>query len=443
MCFGHKKDAGEGEPPRPAQNPQPHASETKASVPPQYHQQPPLYQQSAGHEYAPPTGPPPSQRPPVNMAGDDFAPPPGPPPSQRYQGGDDFAPPPGPPPSQRPPVGMAGDDFAPPPGPLPSHHAQNDLSYMAPPPRPPPSHHAQNDLGYMAPPPGPPPTESKSKHDWESVVPDTSLFPPPPNIFAGFDRSPAHNATEEEAEAGEKWCAQHPLTAPITLDGPAAAALHAHNPRLMQPDTFRGTLVCTASGLWSVATDSHARDSTIIAYPPLYTVTQHSPLSPSNPARQKTVYYEVQLAPHYANPPKGDICVALGFAALPYPSFRMPGWHRGSLAVHGDDGHKFVNDRWGGKSFTEPFAPGERLGIGMTFHRAEAGGRIETDVFVTRQGAEAGRWNLHEETDAEEDLPVTGLEGYHDLSCAVGTSGRTGLEVVFDPARWLFRPAGY
>jgi hypothetical protein len=73
----------------------------------------------------------------------------------------------------------------------------------------------------------------------------------------------------------------------------------------------------------------------------------------------------------------------------------------------------------------------------------EAAGRIDTDVFFTRQGQEVGRWNLHEETDAEQDLPVTGLEGYHDLSCAIGTNGRTGFEVVFDPARWAYRPVGY
>ncbi|KAL2015832.1 hypothetical protein VTK56DRAFT_4700 [Thermocarpiscus australiensis] len=120
----------------------------------------------------------------------------------------------------------------------------------------------------------------------------------------------------------------------------------------------------------------------------------------------------------------------------------MPGWHRGSLAVHGDDGHKYVNDRWGGKSFTAPFAAGERYGIGMTFTVTPAG-RIETEVFFTRQGREVGRWDLHEETDAEEDLPVTGLEGYHDLSCAIGTYGAVGFQVFFDPARWMFRPGGY
>ena len=170
------------------------------------------------------------------------------------------------------------------------------------------------------------------------------------------------------------------------------------------------------------------------------TTPQHSPLT--NPTRTKTIYYELRLLPRPSNPPTGDICLALGFTALPYPSFRLPGWHRGSLAVHGDDGHRFVNDRWGGKSFVDPFVAGQTYGIGMLF-RVAGSGRIETEVFFTREGREVGRWNLHEETDAEQDLPVTGLEGYHDLSCAVGTCGLTGFEVVFEPGRWLYRPAGF
>jgi hypothetical protein len=98
-------------------------------------------------------------------------------------------------------------------------------------------------------------------------VPDTSLFPPPPSFFSGFDRSPAGNATEIEAEAGERWCAEHPLTAPITLDGHAITALNTHNPRLMQPDMFHGTLTCTAPGVWSCSTDAHAYDSTYVPLP--------------------------------------------------------------------------------------------------------------------------------------------------------------------------------
>ncbi|KAL1838675.1 hypothetical protein VTJ49DRAFT_2427 [Mycothermus thermophilus] len=409
MCFGNKKDA-DGDAPRPAHGYTAHEPEknNRVSLPPQYQQQQQQQQpQRPVQDYAPPPGPPPVQN---------YAPPPGPPPSQRPAGAD-YAPPPGPPPGHRP----AGDDYAPPPGPPPSQN-------------------------YTAPPPGPPPPQ----HDWESLVPDTSLFPPPPSFFSGFDRSPAHNATEAEAEAGEAWCAAYPLAPPVALDPPAVAALAAHNLRLMQPTVnFKGSLVCTAPGMWAGRTERKSADSTIIAYPPLYTPSLHSPLFPtSNPSGLKTIYYEIQLSPH-GNPPPGDICLALGFTALPYPSFRMPGWHRGSLAIHGDDGHRFINDRWGGKAFTQPFRAGERLGVGMTFRLAAGSvvghgpGRIDVDVFFTRQGREEGRWDLHEETDAEQDLPVTGLEGYHDLSCAIGTCGETAFEVVLDPGRWLYRPVGY
>jgi hypothetical protein len=100
------------------------------------------------------------------------------------------------------------------------------------------------------------------KQPREAVVPDTSLFPPPPSFFSGYDRSPAHNATEAQAEAGERWCAQHPLVAPVTLDAAAVAALDAHNPRLMQPDGYRGTLRWTAPGVWAARTNSDATDST-------------------------------------------------------------------------------------------------------------------------------------------------------------------------------------
>jgi len=36
---------------------------------------------------------------------------------------------------------------------------------------------------------------------------------------------------------------------------------------------------------------------------------------------------------------------------------------------------------------------------------------INVEVFLTRDGGKDGSWNLHEEGDAEEDLPITGLEG--------------------------------
>lgn len=199
----------------------------------------------------------------------------------------------------------------------------------------------------------------------------------------------------------------------------------------MEPVGFNGKLNWLSPGRWSGHTARNTPDRCIIAYPPLYSVNEHDPIRLGQP---KTIYYELKL---HANSP--HVSVGMGFTALPYPSFRMPGWHRGSLAVHGDDGHKYINDRWGGKTFTDEFRRGETYGIGMTF-KPVGGAQPQIDVFFTRNGTLTGGWPLHEETDADQDLPVTGLEGFHDLSCAIGTYDGVSFEVIFDPTNWLYKP---
>ncbi|KAG5928242.1 hypothetical protein E4U42_001075 [Claviceps africana] len=289
---------------------------------------------------------------------------------------------------------------------------------------------APSEEPWYAPPAGPPPSEApappshaQTAHDWEAAVPDTSLFPPPPALFSGHDASPVNNATGAEAEAGEAWCAQHPLAPPMEPQAVASMALRAGNIRLMEPAGFGGTLSWLAPGHWRAATPKASPDRCIIGYPPLYLARDHDAVRPGRP---KTIYYEVRIL--------GGNSVALGFTALPYPSFRLPGWHRGSLGVHSDDGRRYINDRWGGKDFTREFRRGETLGVGMTFAPSE------TSIFFTRDGVRAGGWDLHEETDAEQDLPVTGLEGFHDLSCAIGVFDAVDVEVVFDEAKWRYRP---
>jgi len=426
MCFGSKEkqlynDSDEAPRPAPGQFPQqPTYADTgpKASMPPPQQQPPPVYYQQQQQ-------PPPPQEPsPISPQY----------PSPTYP---PYAPTSAPT-YQAPPAELSSVPHSNPPVELPTSTTRGEVDY-APPPGPPPSQNNNipaSGLDY-APPPGPPPSASKPQHDWEAAVPDTSLFPPPPAIFTGWYESPTSNAPEAEAEAGEQWCRDYPLAQPMTSDDAALGALKANDIRLMTPAVcFKGTLAWTAPGVWSGNTESTAKDSCIIGYPPLYMVQRHSPLYTGAP---HTIYYEVRILP---SSPSDEICLALGFTALPYPSFRMPGWHRGSLAIHGDDGHKYINDRWGGKSFTQPFKRGDTVGVGMTFKRAggyNSGTEIATDVFFTRNGQMSGGWDLHEETDADEDLPVTGLEGYHDISCAIGTFKAVGFEVVFDPSRWAYK----
>ncbi|KAG5979189.1 hypothetical protein E4U55_005466 [Claviceps digitariae] len=306
---------------------------------------------------------------------------------------------------------------------------------------------APSDEPY-APPTGPPPppflsqappSHTKPAHDWEAAVPDTSLFPPPPALFSGHDASPANNATEAEAQAGEEWCAQHPLALPMVPDTTAKTALQAGNIRLIEPAGFSGQLNWLAPGHWRAATKDKSPDRCIIGYPPLYLAHEHDTIRFGRP---KTIYFEVKIL---SRSPSNSL--AIGFTALPYPSFRLPGWHRGSVGVHGDDGRKYINDRWGGKDFTHEFNRGETLGIGMTFAPPATGtgtgtgtGTAEACIFLTRNGVRTGGWDLHEETDAEQDLPVTGLEGWHDLSCAIGVFDGVDFEVIFDAAKWMYRP---
>lgn len=233
----------------------------------------------------PPAGPPPSYAGAGSGSGGhgDYAPPPGPPPSygQQQQGTGDYAPPPGPPPSQRGKKGPA-DDFAPPPG--------------------------------------PPPSQQQPQHNWQEAVPDTSGFPPPPDIFSGWDHSPATNATEDQAEVGEAWCRRYPLSPPLDLSraDPGLRQVPGPIPRLVTPPQGvfgGGSLTQSASsGSWTVKTDKRGGDCCIIGYPHAYLVQRDSPLATGRPA---TVYFEC-----YVRDLGRDAGFAVGFTALPYPPFR-------------------------------------------------------------------------------------------------------------------------
>jgi len=149
---------------------------------------------------------------------------------------------------------------------------------------------------------------------------------------------------------------------------------------------------------------------------------------------------------------EADAGVAIGFVAPPYPSWRLPGWQRGSLGVHGDDGRRYVNNTFGGADFTNMFKSGQTVGIGMTWKlpRASQAGidgqapgyqpRLDCEVFFTRNGQKDGSWDLHEELDERAEGGVNGLEGECDVFAAVGGFGAAEYEINFNPQHWLYRP---
>lgn len=176
---------------------------------------------------------------------------------------------------------------------------------------------------------------------------------------------------------------------------------------------------------------------------PLYFAYADAPVSSQCP---KLIYFEVKLKSLGRAPGGDDSSIAIGFSAVPYPPWRMPGWERGSLAVHGDDGRRYVNDTWGGKDFATPFLVGETIGLGMKFEVPAAPPEYGTtatpltvNAFHTRNGREAGSWNLHEQLDASNDQGIEGIEGANDLYGALGIFGGAEFEVYFQRQDWMWQ----
>ena len=305
------------------------------------------------------------------------------------------------------------------------------------------------------PPQGPPPSKSAAPneatpyHDWQAI-PDISRLPPPPSI--SHDYSPAANATKDESDRAATWCRHNPLWTARRLTPEQRQAIRSRNFVPVKPPSFLGDLISDTStvGSWKCRTASSCPDSLLHTGLPIYSALSDSPRT----ADANTIYFEVKIVGigrshhHFLHKrqDEADSGLAIGFFAPPYPSFRLPGWQRGSLAVHSDDGRRYVADTHGGVDFTEPFKPGQTVGLGMTFRipekppaYGEQAHLFDVEVFFTRDGKRIGEWDLHEERD-ELDEDVTGLEGECDLFPAVGVFGCCDFEVRFQERDWMYRP---
>jgi len=268
-------------------------------------------------------------------------------------------------------------------------------------------------------------------------VPDNSSLPPPPSIH--HTTSPTANATQEAAERAREWCRRHPLLSPRQLIGTELPQKRATITLSVSP-SLTGTVAFAQSGMCVVRTVRDCEDSILLSSVPLYAALYDDP---SKTGKTKTIYFEI-LVKHMriarSSHEKGAT-IALGFVAPPYPAWRLPGWERASLGVHGDDGRRYVDDNWGGKDFTTPFRVGEVVGIGMNFHPPEAeGSKGAVEVFFTRNGGKEGSWNLFEERDSTEEGSVAGLDGTRDLMGAVGFFGLVEFEVRFYHGDWKYWP---
>ena len=91
------------------------------------------------------------------------------------------------------------------------------------------------------------------------------------------------------------------------------------------------------------------------------------------PKLNEVYYWEVKM---YEKPSTTE--VAIGLATKPYPSFRLPGWSKFSVAYFASDGFKSHNYPFTASSYGPPLAEGDVLGVG---YRPRTG-----TVFFTRNG---------------------------------------------------------
>ncbi|KZV80760.1 hypothetical protein EXIGLDRAFT_732427 [Exidia glandulosa HHB12029] len=318
--------------------------------------------------------------------------------------------------------------FAPPPGPPPTQATQQQQTF-APPAGPPPSYtppSAPPAQTRYAPPPGPPPPPSYD--DLAAIYPADAAEPPPPPPVLSYFASPALNASADDADAGQTFVEQNPLSAPRPLLPHEIAASDSGDYYLLAPSHFNGYGTATrspADGSTLVRSARACRDTTLLSHLPLYSASRRT---------VDTVYYELQIV---SLGREGS--VAIGFAAVPYPPFRLPGWHRGSIAVHADDGHRFACDADGGVPLTEPFCAGDVVGLGLELRTGQ--------VWFTRNGALAGGWNLREGRTEYSDSwgnEWDGLDGRYDVYAAVGICGEASTIVNLGGARagrpWMWVP---
>ncbi|KAJ6151840.1 hypothetical protein N7470_006968 [Penicillium chermesinum] len=234
---------------------------------------------------------------------------------------------------------------------------------------------------------------------------------------------------------------------PVRPSPSVYSSVQQHDLRPVRQQEFPGELHPAGLGRWQARTFDGAGDSLVLSHLPLYFAAEDSPFIRE---RRKTIYFEITLRALRAGPgtgPDDASGVSIGYVAQPYPSWRSPGWERGSLGVFSDDGCRFVNDSWGGREFTTAFNVGETVGLGMIFALPDDASAQKPDkrtckveVFFTRNGQSVGGWDLHEEVDADSG-GIEGLEGDYDLYAAIGLFGGVDFDSCFDPAGWLYKPS--
>jgi hypothetical protein len=145
----------------------------------------------------------------------------------------------------------------------------------------------------------------------------------------------------DEGNRAYNWCNANPLWPPYNIAPSTHAAIQNAQLALLRAPSFVGDIMPQPqAGHWKVRTNAKCRDSSILTNLPMYSALVDTPLRAQRP---KTIYFELKvtgIGRGGFSLEEAEAGIAVGFIAPPYPTFRLPGWQRGSLGVHGDDGRK-------------------------------------------------------------------------------------------------------
>jgi hypothetical protein len=149
-----------------------------------------------------------------------------------------------------------------------------------------------------------------------------------------------------------------------------------------------------------------------------------------HPLTTRYHYFELQIVD------PGDNCyIAIGLARRNYPRHRHPGWNKGSIAYHADDGKIFV-----GCGVGEPFGPqcnkGDVMGCGVMFPRDYQRG-WDVDEDDTQDGA--ALYDEHGDEFVRNDDDAQGGGG--DMDAGIGAIAGGGFSSSdSEDEEWWARP---
>jgi hypothetical protein len=118
-----------------------------------------------------------------------------------------------------------------------------------------------------------------------------------------------------------------------------------------------------------------------------------------------------------------DTSIAVGFATVPYPPFRLPGWDPNSVGYHSDDGSVFVNDADFGESLGPALKTGDEIGIGYKVW--PIGADFGTSFYFTVNGTRLKRAFQESVFVPSEIYPTIGFDGNCEIEICFGNVNET------------------